>query len=492
MRNNHISGVSLDAVLLTFIKLVTTVLGLLTTRLLSQFLSVHDYGTYSQILLIVSTVASLTIFGMIDGTNFFYSSEKDANKRENYTATIFALQCIFGAVAGCSVMLLSHPLCKYFDNPDVNGLMIFAATLPMMQNLLWVLQALIVAVGKARILAIRNLLVSVIRLFAVLAVVILVRNVAIVLATTLILDICQIIFFLIVLRKAGVRIRLARVNLLYLKDIFRYCAPMAVFVLVNALNRDMDKYLISMMTDTDTLAMYSNASKQLPFDIIMASFCTVLIPHITRLVSQKDYTEATNLYKLFLEITYISTTILCGAALSVAPQLMKLLYSNKYMSGLDVFCIYIFVDLLRFTNITLVLTAANKTKLLMVMGFLSMILNAVLNVLFYKGMGITGPAVATLSVTIILGIAMLCCNARVLETRFSRFFDLRYLAVFILESLVLTVILGLLREYLDSIHVHYFMIILIVAGIYGILMLLLNGKRLLSDMKLVDSISRRY
>ncbi|MCC8065317.1 MAG: hypothetical protein LIO70_09570, partial [Clostridiales bacterium] len=57
-------GLSGDALLLTFIRLVTMTLSFAVTRLLSQQLTVYDYGTYSEILLIVSTVSSLTILGM--------------------------------------------------------------------------------------------------------------------------------------------------------------------------------------------------------------------------------------------------------------------------------------------------------------------------------------------------------------------------------------------------------------------------------------------
>ena len=46
-------GVSGDAILLMAIKFVTIALGLAITRLLSEYLTVYDYGTYSQILLIV-------------------------------------------------------------------------------------------------------------------------------------------------------------------------------------------------------------------------------------------------------------------------------------------------------------------------------------------------------------------------------------------------------------------------------------------------------
>ena len=135
-KNKRIGGVSADAILLMFIKLVTAALGLVITRLLSEYLSLHDYGTYSQILLIVSALSSGTIFGMMDGVNYFYCSERDPDKRESYVATIFALQCTISAVAGGITMLCAAPICAYFANPDIKPLMIFAVILPLLQNLL--------------------------------------------------------------------------------------------------------------------------------------------------------------------------------------------------------------------------------------------------------------------------------------------------------------------------------------------------------------------
>lgn len=486
MKNKLMGGSSVDAILLTFIKLVTTGLGLIITRLLSQYLSVHDYGTYSQILLIVSTVSSVTILGMMDGMNFFYCSERDPEKREAYTATIFAMQCIVGAVAGCIVMLLSAPLCKYFDNPDVKNLLIFAAVLPVLQNLLGIFQILLVSVGKARVLALRNFIVSLVRLAAVFLVVMVVRNVAVVLAATVLLDLGQILFFGVILKKSDCRISMKKVNFGLLRRILAYCAPMAVFAMVNSLNRDMDKYLISMMTDTETLAVYTNASKTLPFDIVMSSFCTVLIPSITRLISQNEKRKAAELYRRFLEIAYITTGILCFAALSAAPQLMTLLYSDKYASGIAVFCLYILVDLFRFTNITLVLSAAGKTRTLMLLGLGTLGCNAILNVLLYRLMGITGPAAATLISTVLLGVLMLALSAKELGSRLRNIFDAKYLLLFTAENLVLTFFMSMVQKKLADLGMHYFVILVAVCGAYGIIMLLLNGKRLFRVLRMVN------
>lgn len=486
---DKLRGASSDAVLLMVIKLVTMALGFAVTRLLSQYLSVYDYGTYSQILLIVSTVANLTILGMMDGVNYFYCSEQDAEQREKYLATIFTLQCAVSAVAGAMVLCLSGPLCAYFDNPGVSRLMIFAALLPLLQNLLSMIQILLVSVGKARMLAVRNLVVSLVRFGVVLLVVFAVRSVAVILMTTLLLDVVQIGIFVWILRKSRCAIRLKKTDFRLVRRILSYCLPMAIFVAINSLNRDCDKYLIALWTDTETLAVYTNASKALPFDIVMTSFCTVLLPEITRLVSSRENERAVELYRLLLEIACISTTVFCCAALAAAPQLMELLYSEKYLSGLTVFMIYVLVDMIRFTNITLVLSAAGRTKKLMLLGIGALAFNFALNVLLYRLMGVAGPAAATLLTTFGLGVLILRAGARELQTKISGFFDGKYLLIFLTESLVLTLVLYRVQTWLAARGLHYFAVLVLVAGLYGGVMLLLHGKRLLRDLKRVNSMS---
>lgn len=479
-------GTSMDAMALTLIKLVTICLGFLVTRLLSQHLSTYDYGTYSQVLLVVSTVSSLTILGMMDGVNYFYCSERDERKREAYIATLFSMQCLVSIVVGCIVLLLRTTIASGFENPDAQRLLIFAAALPLMQNLLSMLQILLVSVGKARLIAIRNLIVSLVRLAAVVVVVMLVQNVAVILTVTVLLDMAQICVFMLILKKNQCVIRIRSADFSLTGQILQYCIPMAVFTMINTLNRDCDKYLIALLTDTQTLAVYSNASKVLPFDIIMSSFCTVLLPQITRLVAAKEKSRATSLYRMFLEIAYISTTILCCAALSAAPQLMELLYSAKYLSGLTVFGIYILVDLLRFTNITLILSAAGKTKTLMLMGMGALSANAVLNILLFRGMGMAGPAVATLLTTFATGVLMLHLSARELGTKIGAFFDVRYLLIFVLENLTAMVVFSGLQKVLVSKGFSYFSILIVVCGLYGVTMLLLNGKRMLRGLKEIN------
>lgn len=481
-------GTSGDAFLLTFIKLVTIALSFVVTRLLSQFLSKHDYGTYSQILLIVSTVTSVTILGMADGVNYFYCSRQE--EKEAYVSTIYTLQCMISTFAGAAVLVLTRPICLYFDNPDVKKLLIFGASLPLLQNLLSMTQVLLVSIGKARMLAVRNLLVSLVRLAAVIVVILFVKDVALILLATLIMDVGQMLFFAIILRKNGCQIHLKSTNFKLFRTIFGYCAPMAVFTLLNTLNRDCDKYLIGLMTDTETLATYSNASKVLPFDLIAASFMTVLLPQITRYIASESYETARKLYRAFLEITYISTTILCCAVLAAAPQTVELLYSEKYLAGVPVFCIYVLVDLLRFTNITLILSAAGKTKKLMLLSFGALMTNAVLNIVLFWLFGVIGPAIATLATSALLGVLMLRTSAKELHGTLSDFFDWKYLLPFMAGAAGLAAALWFAQELLAG-KLPYWLLLAIVAGSYAALMGALCFKRFLRAIRQVNLLSKQ-
>ncbi len=486
MKNESIKGTSGDALSLTAVKLVTTVLGLAVTRLLSEYLSVHDYGTYTQVLLVVSTVTSMTILGMMDGVNFFHSSVPDASKRENYISTIFALQAVIGLIAGMIVMLASSLICGYFENPKLASLLYFGAVLPVLQNILGMVQILLVSVGKAKILALRNLLVSLFRLAMIVLVLQTVRSVVVVLTTTLILDVLQIVLFTWILKKCKCGIHIKQVDPKLIGRIMSYCAPMAIFVVVNTLNRDLDKYLIALWTDTQTLAVYANASKVLPFDILMASFCTVLLPQITKCIARRDLQNARKLYRLFLQISYTGTGILCCAALAASPQVMEVLYSSKYEDGLSVFCLYILVDLLRFTNITMILSATGRTMKLMVLGLGSLMANAILNVLLFNSMGIMGPALATVIITFVSGLLLLYFGAKELDTTIGNLFNTRHLVRFICESIVFVAIFYWLQGWLVQKGIHYFWIAVIVAGGYCSVMAVLHGPTLLRAVKQVN------
>lgn len=482
-------GAAGDSFLLTLVRIVTLALGIVTTRIMSGYFSLRDYGTYSTVMLLTNSVSSITILGMMDGLNFFFCREKDPIKKNEYVATIFSIQYFIGIVAATVVLICAVPISNYFGNRDVKGLLIFAAILPVLQNSISLLQIMFVAIGKVKHIAVRNLGVSILKLCAIIAACYLVSNIIFVLICQVITDTLQILYFHMVLKKSGCSIPFFRFNRFLVKEIIIYCIPIAMSTIVRSLYRDCDKYVISYFTDSETLAVYTNASKQLPFDLVTSSFCTVLLPYLTKYISEKRYKQALSLYRAFLELSFITTSILAIGAICAAPELMRFLYTEKYTQAsysVPVFILYIAVDIFVVFTITLLLSASGKTLQIMLVSAGTFALNIILDILLFVHMKEIGPALATLITTVSQGMILLSLSAKQLQATISSFFELKYYASFILNSAVFALLASLVRNALIELNLNYFLVLCIVYAMYCLPVIAISYKRIKEDIKSIN------
>ena len=478
----YFNGASGDSILLIFVRVVTMTASLLMTRILSDHFSMHDYGTYSQVMLLINTVMNLTSFGLLDGINFFFCREQNEERRNAYISTIFAIHYIMGFAASLIMLLCTVPISAYFQNEDLKPLIVFCAFSPIVRNSIAMLQVMFVTIGKAKLIAFRNLIVSALKLVTILLACFVVDNIIFILCVQLATDIAQTAYFFFVLGKNKCRPSIHQFSRELIPQILTYCIPMAMFTMVKALNRDCDKFVVSFFTDTETLALYANASKQLPFDIIMSSFCTVLQPYITRYIAEKNYKASVGLYRAFLEISLLSTGILALSATAVAPELIQFLYTDKYLPGLDVFRIYILIDILNIMCITLVLSASGWTKTILYISLGAFTLNIGLNILLFKFFGILGPALGTLVVTLLQGFLILFYSSKAMHTSLWEMLPIKTILLFTVETAVLLPILSLLRRNLADTELPYFLRMIIVGCCFAIPMIMFNFRRMKKDI----------
>ena len=215
---------------------------------------------------------------------------------------------------------------------------------------------------------------------------------------------------------------------------------------------------------------------------------TVLLPHITRQIVERRYIDAVETYRSYLEISYISTALFALSVLTAAPEAMNLLYSEKYLSGLPVFCIYIISDIFHFASITLILTASGKTKLLMRIGLTGLVVNFVLNIIFYHFFGVVGPAIATLLVSLGLGAFILHYSANELHASIHDLFDCKFLMKFTVECIGGVLIFTTVRYWLRTMEMYYLGVFIITCGGYILCVGLPNLKRFMIDIKQISSL----
>lgn len=476
-------GTSYDAMLLTFAKVVTAILGLLITKLLSTHLSLQEYGTYSQALLIVSTASSMCILGLADATNYFYNSADSEDEKRRNVSTIFGIQYIIGALAAITILLLTVPIIKYFDNRQLKSVIIFAAWMPMLQNLISMLQALFVSVGKAKLIAIRNFAVSVSRLIIVSISCFLTDSIVTIFLLLLILDILQAGYFLILFSKLKFSITLRYFDWSRILSLLKFSVPMAVYILTNTLSKDIDKYVIGLLTNTETLAIYTNAAKQLPLDMPTMALLTVLVPIITRQIRSEEYISAQTTFRVYLRTGYLCTWIIAAGLVVVSKELIVFLYDDKYLPGLSIFIIYLFVDMIRFANVSLVLSAKGKTAQLMLCSLTMLPMNLIFNVVSFRLFGIIGPALSTLVITFGVTIVLLNMSAHVIRTSIHELFNWKELFRVTTELLCVCVVSYILKGFLCQLFASTTILMILTYGFYLIVVLLLNRAKILDSIK---------
>ena len=485
-RFTRLKGTSSDAVILAVIQVITTVVGLLVSKLLSVRFSLSEYGTYSQTILVVTTASSLTVLGMTNAVNFFFNGNASTGEKQRYLSTIFDLQYILGSTCALVLIIFRHSIAGYFKNEQLIRLLWFAACLPVLQNLLPMMQVLFIAIGKAKFIAIRNLVISILRLASVIVASYITKNIETIIVLLVVLDAAQIALFRVLLNRAGIKLKILDFDKLKVKEILIFCIPMSIYLMTNSLSRDIDKYVLSYFTDTETMAIYSNASKLLPFDLVTASFITVLIPIITRYIRNEEYCIAFQTFKAYLRLGYIVTWMLTFGAVVLSKDLMLFLYDEKYLPGIGVFVIYLFVDMFRFANTSLVLVAKGKTKTLMFMSIMALIANLIIDIPAYNVFGIIGPAATTLIITIILIVILLDRSSRELKNGIHNLFNWREVLLYALEVMIVGAGTYAFRKILGQLKLPSFASFIISYGLYFVILLSINRKRILDCLKEIN------
>ena len=477
------NGAATNSMLLVFVNVITTLIGMIITKLLSVHFSLSEYGTYSQALLITTTGTSISILGLTNATNYFYNKTTEEDKQRRYVTTIFSIQYVVGLLCAIIIVIFRDNIARYFGNPSLSRVLYIVALTPMMSNLIAMYQTLFVSIGEAKKIAVRNFVVSFIKLIGVLLACFVVNNIVIVLVVILMMDIAQVLIFSSMFRRDRFSLNPINTDRHIIKEILQFSIPMAIYVMSNSLCRDIDKYVVSAFSDTETLAVYANASKILPFDMLTTSLITVLIPIITRFINQCEFSEAKKVFTLYLRIGYLLTFILVGGAIAVARHLMLFLYDEKYISGLSVFIVYLLIDMIRFANVTTVLSGAGKSKILMYVSLLTLAANALFNIIAYNIIGILGPAVVTLVLTIISTILLLHFGAKEIKTRIVSLFNFNEISIILAEIVLFGTLSHFISNFLSSHKVPLFFVLAISYGFFMSVLFGLNFKRIIRCYK---------
>ncbi len=417
-----------DATKLVVSKGTTSLISIAVAMLLSRFRTLEEYGTYSQILTVVTLVISIFSLGLPNSTNYFLASFDNKKDRKSFLSVYYTLSTALSFIAGI-ILFFSVPLIeKYYDNPMISTFSYVLAVLPWANITISGISNILVVYAKTSLLMIVNITHAVLTLFAVL----LVRLCGWSFYEYMILyisveSLISLGIYFIVNNLEG--ILKPSFDFSLIKKIFAFSIPIGLASIMGTLTVEMDKLMIGYFFDTEAVAIYANAGKELPITIVATSLTAVLMPKMVRQIKADDTRGAVKLWGYSIQLSYFVMAFFVTACIVFAPQIITILYSEKYLAGTQIFRIYSLILILRTTYFGIVLNSMGKTKFIFVCSCLSLLLNVLLNLLFYWLLGFIGPAVASFISIAVVNMLQLIVTSKKTKISFKKIFPWRFLGI---------------------------------------------------------------
>ncbi len=477
---------SRNSILLAGARLFSTISSMLISMILAKTLSLSANGTYAQCVTIISVGLSIISLGLMDGSNYFFANTDSKKERQEYIHTILFLVYLSGLIFAGLLIFLRKPISRYFSNAMLSGLMWLIALRPMMASLINVLNVLYIATGRSKTVVLRNAIISFVQLVIVVVTALTTKSVGMILFLYLVAELMTDGLMLWSFGRGEYSIKLRLPSVKVVVKILQYCLPMAAYIAMNSLLRDSDKLIIGRFESTEMQAVYSNCAKILPLDVISAAFYTILVPKITKRIAEGEFGKAKQIFSDYLKIGLLSTATFAIAVSLSTDQAICLLYSKEYLTGSVVFLLYNIVELLKFANVTIVISAVGKTKTLMLISATALIVNLGISLVLYQWLGFIGPAVGTVIVTAITIGVLLFCSARILHTSVVGLLDMKFLAGYLAKGLLAAILCLFVKRVLIGLEVHQYLVLFAVSGLFCTCMLVVNFRQIKIAMAQID------
>lgn len=425
-----------DALILTISKMLTLFINLVTVMLLSRFRTLAEYGTYSQLLIVSHITTSLFALGLPNSINYFLAKTSIKDERQKFLSVYYTLVTIICIIIGCVLVLAVPFIVKYFDNERIHDYIFFLAVFPWTNLIIASIGNVLIVYQKTKKLLLLNIVNASVALLAILIVQFFHMSFKSYMILFLIGEVFITIWIYYIVSHIEGPLKYL-FDTYFIRKIFNYSIPIGIASLIGTISIEIDKLMIGRFFNTDSLAIYTNAAKELPITFIAASLTATLLPQMVKSLNKQKVQYAIDLWKDSISLSYIVICFFSMIVIVFAPQIISILYSDKYLPGVSVFRIYSLVLLLRVTYFGIILNSIGKTSYIFWASLISLLLNTFLNYIMYLYLGFVGPAISTFLSIGIVGILQIFVSAKFVNISFKKIFPWKNMLQITIINLVI-------------------------------------------------------
>ena len=452
------SSISKNAMWLTLSKVLTLVINMGVTMLLSHFRTLAEYGTYSQLNIITTVATSLLAFGMPASINYFLNRTDEKAIRGRFLTSYFCFGTSIGAVIALVLFLLCPLFVHYFGNLELFDYRFALLSMPWISIFNSSAENIFIAYNKITHLICYRLSYSVVTLcIAGIA-----TWIEFSFKVYMILFICVQIIYVVYLYLYAYNIMgrtYYKPALQDVREIVVYCLPLGLSTIISTLNIQLDNIMVGGKFGTEVLALYSNMSKELPYNMLSVSIATVLIPKMVSLINSDKKNKAIEAWGYSICLSGIIICLACSLTFVFSKQIITFLYSDKYISGEWIFRVYAITSLVKITSWGIILNSTQNNKMILKSSIYTLVINLIFNYILLGTVGVIGAAIATM-ISEFAGIMIkLYYSTKAISIKMDKIIPWKELGKIVITNILFCCLMLGLENIIESISVEFNMYI---------------------------------
>lgn len=237
-----------------------------------------------------------------------------------------------------------------------------------------------------------------------------------------------------------------------LKQQLAYSAPFALWNAFFLLRAQSDQWVVAITMSTSLYAMFSIATALQPVStLIRQPVLNAMMARLNAAFAQKDFEQARNLIANSNVSAAFFLVPIAGGLLVVAPELVRIVYTEKYSQTIPVMQVYIIGIMISAFAVSHAMPALNQRKFATINNAICLPLSIAISLVGGKYFGLPGAALGSVMTLLISELFSARTVAAQLHTTVAQLMGLRALVPTCLATLIAVSIVSQVSDYVSVI-----------------------------------------
>ncbi|MBP6370148.1 MAG: oligosaccharide flippase family protein [Paludibacteraceae bacterium] len=403
----------------------------------SKGLSVEDFGIWKRLMFVINLTIPILSFGIAEGYKYYLAKE---GKKKEMFANTFSFYTII-TVLFFGIVLLANIL-GYFDWVDLKEYYLLSFLLPIAYFVFVINKTLRYAYINddkidlhSKITLIGFVFTGIALLFSYLYFKQLAPHYLYIGVILYILIYLVPIFNLI--KRGKYIITNKWINKEYFVKVLKQGLPLYLATFIGTLTLNTGMLIVNTFEDIETFAIFSVGALEIPvFAMLSAAFSQKIYPDLVRLVSNGEKEKAKKIWmKTTIQVSYITYPLII-LLMFFAKDIIYFIYSPKYEESVFIFKTYLLIGIFRNNYYGALITASGQTKYITMYALIMLGANAIISIILYYYLGVSGVVFGTLVATIIIAFLQLYHEKLIKDYLYGFLFNFRIIILILVILLI--------------------------------------------------------